>query len=83
VRAARPVGRVRTGRTGAHALWRFTALTALGSGVWNAVFITLGYRLGDQFVQVEQYVAPIGYAVAAALVAGVLVLALRRRRRLA
>lgn len=64
-------------------LWRFTALTILGSGVWNALFITLGYRLGARFVQVEQYVKPIGYAVAAALLAGVVVLAVRRRRRLA
>jgi membrane protein DedA with SNARE-associated domain len=64
-------------------LWRFTALTILGSGVWNALFITLGYRLGAQFVRVEQYVAPIGYAVAAALLVGVVVLAVRRRRRLA
>ena len=63
-------------------LWRFTALTVAGSGVWNALFLGLGYQLGEQFFRVEQYVKPVGYAVLALLLAGVVVLAVRRRRRL-
>lgn len=34
---------------------RFTALTALGSGVWNAAFVGAGYALGAQFSEVERY----------------------------
>ena len=61
-------------------LWRFTALTVVGSGLWNALFITAGYRLGDRWEQVQTYLAPVGYAVAVA-VAGTLVLLVVRRRR--
>jgi membrane protein DedA with SNARE-associated domain len=62
-------------------LWRFTALTAIGSGVWNAIFIYAGYRLGDRWDQVQQYLQPIGYAVVAALLAGVAFLVVRQLRR--
>lgn len=48
-------------------LGRFTMLTAIGSGVWNALFIYAGYRLGDQWEQVQQYLQPISYTVVAAL----------------
>jgi len=61
-------------------LWRFTALTLIGSGLWNAAFITAGYRLGDRWEQAQKYLAPVGYAVVAALVVGFVVLAVRRRR---
>jgi membrane protein DedA with SNARE-associated domain len=61
-------------------LWRFTALTVVGSGLWNALFITAGYRLGDRWEQVQTHLAPVGYAVAVA-VAGTLVLLVVRRRR--
>jgi membrane protein DedA with SNARE-associated domain len=44
-------------------LGRFTVLTALGSAVWNAVFIGLGYELGDRWERVEGWITPIGYAV--------------------
>lgn len=35
--------------------WRFVALTALGSGVWNTVFVLAGYALGAQFTRVGEY----------------------------
>lgn len=41
----------------------FTALTALGSGVWNAIFIYAGYQLGDRWEDVEHWVQPLSYAV--------------------
>jgi membrane protein DedA with SNARE-associated domain len=44
-------------------LVRFTALTALGSGVWNALFIGAGYQLGNQWEDVEAWIQPISYAV--------------------
>ena len=61
-------------------LWRFSALTLLGSGLWNAAFITAGYQLGDRYEQVQQNLAPVGYAVGAALVGALALFAVRRRR---
>lgn len=48
-------------------LVRFTALTALGSGVWNALFIGAGYQLGNQWERVEVWIQPISYTVVALL----------------
>ena len=64
----------------------FLLLTAIGSGVWNTVFVLGGYALGRQFEQVEQYTAWLNYAIYAAL--GVLLVlgvrrGLRRRQRTA
>ncbi|HYN92285.1 MAG TPA: DedA family protein [Pilimelia sp.] len=36
-------------------LRRFVALTTLGSGVWNALFVGLGYGLGSRWQEVERY----------------------------
>ncbi|GAA4536128.1 DedA family protein [Pseudonocardia xishanensis] len=61
-------------------LWRFTLLTAIGSGVWNAVFLGLGWLLGENWDRVEGYLAPVstGLLVVGALV--VLWLVARRLR---
>ena len=58
--------------------WRFTALTAVGSGLWNALFIYAGYRLGDRWEQVQQYLQPVGYTVTAALLTGLVLLVVRQ-----
>ncbi|HEU5107595.1 MAG TPA: DedA family protein, partial [Micromonosporaceae bacterium] len=34
---------------------RFLTLTTVGSGVWNSLFVGLGYALGSQWQRVEQY----------------------------
>jgi membrane protein DedA with SNARE-associated domain len=34
---------------------RFLTLTTIGSGVWNSLFVGLGYALGSQWEQVERY----------------------------
>ncbi|GGL35722.1 DedA family protein [Phycicoccus endophyticus] len=63
---------------------RFLALTALGSGLWNAAFIALGYRLGEDYEVVQEYVSPVsrGVVVLGVLLLGVLaVRRLRQRRR--
>jgi membrane protein DedA with SNARE-associated domain len=64
-------------------LGRFTALTALGSGVWNAAFIYAGYRLGDRWEDAAQYLQPVAYVVVAALLVALTALVVRtvRRRR--
>lgn len=59
---------------------RFTVLTAIGSGVWNAAFIGLGYALGENWDTVEQWLGPVSYVVIALVVVGLVWLAIRRRR---
>jgi membrane protein DedA with SNARE-associated domain len=59
---------------------RFTVLTAIGSGVWNAAFIGLGYALGENWNTVEQWLGPVSYVVIGLLVVGLVWLAVRRRR---
>ncbi len=34
-------------------LWHFLMLTTIGSGIWNTIFIVLGYVLGENWVVVE------------------------------
>lgn len=36
-------------------LGRFLILTALGSGIWNSIFVGLGYTLGSRWDQVGRY----------------------------
>jgi membrane protein DedA with SNARE-associated domain len=61
---------------------RFVLLTALGSGVWNTIFVYAGYTLGAQFSQVGQYSRWLNYAIYAVLLV-LLALGVRRavRRR--
>ena len=65
-------------------LGRFAVLTFVGSGIWNAVFITAGWVLGERWEQVERFVAPASYLVVAALaVAGVFLIVRKLRARAA
>ncbi|RKT77243.1 membrane protein DedA with SNARE-associated domain [Terracoccus luteus] len=51
--------------------WRFVLLSAAGSLVWNGVFVSAGYLLGQNWALVEPYAEVLQYvvlAVAAALV---------------
>ena len=59
---------------------RFLLLTAIGSGVWNAVFIAAGWWLGERWDRVQSWLGPASYVVIALLAVGVVVLAVRRRR---
>jgi len=61
-------------------LARFTVLTAAGSAIWNAVFIAIGYQLGDRWTDVEGWLEPIGYAVLVLLAAALVWLAVRKVR---
>ena len=53
-------------------LLRFVALSTLGSSVWNALFVYLGFALGERWEVVEGYMSPLSKIVA---VLGALVLA--------
>jgi len=60
----------------------FALLTFVGSGIWNAVFITAGWILGDNYERVEKYVGPASYVVVAALaIAGVWLVSRKLRSR--
>lgn len=61
-------------------LVRFTIFTAVGSGIWNAAFITAGWVLGDNYEQVERYVGPVSKGVVALLVVALVVLIVRKVR---
>jgi membrane protein DedA with SNARE-associated domain len=60
-------------------LWRFTLFTAIGSAVWNAVFIYAGWQLEDQWDTVQDWIAPASYVVVALLVVAAIWLTLRKR----
>jgi membrane protein DedA with SNARE-associated domain len=61
-------------------LLRFVMLTAIGSGIWNAAFIALGWVLGENWERVEGFLGPVGYVVLALLAVGLVVLVVRRLR---
>ena len=62
-------------------LTRFTVLTAVGSGIWNAIFIGAGWVLGDRWDQVEGVVGPVSKVVVALLALAVIALVVRTLRR--
>jgi len=65
-------------------LWRFGALTAAGSLIWNSVFVSAGYLLGESWHVVEQYAAVLQWFVLASVgvtVVGFVVLRIRGIRR--
>ncbi|MPZ73307.1 MAG: DedA family protein [Nitriliruptorales bacterium] len=60
---------------------KFVAYTAAGSGLWNTLFVSLGYLLGDEWQRIGSYSTWINYAVIAGITVAMIVLAVRRRRR--
>jgi membrane protein DedA with SNARE-associated domain len=61
-------------------LTRFTMLSALGSGVWNAIFVGLGWYLAERWEVVERYMGPLSTAVVAIAVVALGWLVVRRLR---
>lgn len=59
---------------------RFVLLTTVGSGIWNAAFLGLGWLLGENWSRVQGWLGPVSYVVVGLLVAGVVALAVRRHR---
>lgn len=60
---------------------RFTLWTALGSTIWNTVWISIGWGLGDRWKDAEKWGNWFQYAVAAVIVVGVAVVVIRSRRK--
>ncbi len=61
-------------------LLRFVVLTTIGSGVWNAAFIALGWVLGENWGEVQSWLGPVSYVVIGLLVVGLAVLVVRKLR---
>jgi membrane protein DedA with SNARE-associated domain len=59
---------------------RFLTLTAIGSGVWNAIFIGLGWALGENWGRVQGWLGPVSYVVLGLVVVGLVWLAVRKLR---
>src|SRR4051794_24557348 len=53
-------------------LGQFLVFTAIGSGVWNAIFVLGGYLLGERYTDIERYSQWFDYAVGALFVGSVL-----------
>ena len=49
-------------------LGEFVLLTTIGSGVWNALIVGLGYALGSRWQEVDRYSHWFNYAILAAFV---------------
>jgi len=63
---------------------RFVALTAIGSGVWNSLFVGVGYALGSRWQDVDQYARYFDYAILAFFVVAItwwVVKKVRKRQR--
>ncbi|RKR88153.1 membrane protein DedA with SNARE-associated domain [Micromonospora pisi] len=63
---------------------RFLALTTLGSGIWNSIFVGLGFALGSRWQQIDRYSTWFDLALLAGFVLVVstwVVKRLRRRRQ--
>jgi membrane protein DedA with SNARE-associated domain len=58
----------------------FLTLTAIGSGVWNAAFVLLGWVLGENWGSVQRWLGPVSYVVIGLLVIGLIVLVVRKLR---
>ncbi|AVT36921.1 DedA family protein [Plantactinospora sp. BB1] len=63
-------------------LGRFLVLTTLGSGLWNAIFVGLGYGLGSRWQQIDKYASYFDYGLLAifAVMIGLWVVKKLRRR---
>jgi len=59
---------------------RFLLLTTVGSGVWNALFIGLGWYLGENWDRVQGWLGPVTYVVLGLAVIGLAWLAVRKLR---
>ena len=61
-------------------LVRFVAYTTVGSGVWNTVFVFLGYALGNRWQQVGQYSGYLNNAIIVIFAVAIVALVVRRIR---
>jgi membrane protein DedA with SNARE-associated domain len=61
-------------------LARFTVMTAVGSAVWNTVWVCIGWGLGDRWQEAEEWGSWIQYAALMMIAVATVVLVMRSRR---
>lgn len=64
--------------------WMFTLLTTLGSAIWNTIFVTFGYTLGNNWTVIEPYtdvISKIVYVIIAIVIVWTLIKLIRREKR--
>jgi membrane protein DedA with SNARE-associated domain len=59
----------------------FTLLTAIGSGVWNLIFVGGGYLLGSRWERIQQYSDYFNYVIYALMVFAVVSWAVKKGRK--
>ncbi|MFI7078019.1 DedA family protein [Micromonospora sp. NPDC049903] len=62
-------------------LVEFVTLTTLGSGIWNGLFIGLGYALGSQWHEIDRYSSWFDYGIIAVFVFMIASWAIKKKRR--
>ncbi|MCT1458022.1 DedA family protein [Aestuariimicrobium sp. p3-SID1156] len=65
-------------------IWQFTLLTAAGSAIWNTIFVSFGYFLGENWHVIEPYtnwISNIVYVIILGLLAWFVVSRVLRNRR--
>ena len=62
-------------------LLRFSILTLIGSGIWNALWISIGVQLGDRWRDAEGWAKFLDYGVYALVALLVIILITKRIRR--
>jgi membrane protein DedA with SNARE-associated domain len=62
-------------------LGQFTLLTAIGSGVWNTIFVGGGYALGSRWQRLEQYSNWLDLAIAAFFVIAIASWVIKKLRK--
>ncbi|MEJ3659324.1 DedA family protein [Actinomycetes bacterium KLBMP 9759] len=61
-------------------LAQFVVLTTIGSGVWNAAFLSIGWLLGEKWSQVQHWLGPVTWVVLGLLAVGLIWLVIRKHR---
>ncbi|GGM19842.1 DedA family protein [Micromonospora yangpuensis] len=59
----------------------FVLLTTLGSGIWNALFVGLGYVLGSRWQEIDRYSSWFDYGIIAIFVVMIAIWAVKKARR--
>ena len=62
-------------------LGRFTVLTAIGSGIWNALFLFAGFQLAGRYEDLAGYTRPVSLIVAGLVLLTLVALLVRGIRR--